>query len=314
MNKRIRAPRSCRSVCILSCALLVAWLTGAAAVPPAAPQWHDPSPHSTQFVQVEPQVKLEVLDWGGRGRPVILLSGLGFTAHVFDDFAPKLARSFHVYGITRRGFGQSSAPGSGYTAARLGEDVLVVSHALHLRRPVLAGHSIAGEELSSVGSRHPEEVAGLIYLDAVMLYSFDDGNAGVTERDLAEPLQKLPGVPPSATDRASPTALRQWQLRASGVLIPESEFHYWKPHAPPAMQAVIRGEARYSQIPVPILALCSDPQDMGTRIEASQDPQIVAAREQLRALREKLLVEFERAVPSAYMVRIPAPHFLFIFR
>jgi non-heme chloroperoxidase len=30
---------------------------------------------------------------------------------------------------------------------------------------VLVGHSLAGEELSSIGSRYPERVAGLIYLD-----------------------------------------------------------------------------------------------------------------------------------------------------
>src|ERR1019366_2274860 len=54
------------------------------------------------------------LDWGGVGRPVVLLSGLGNTAHVFDEFAPKLAVGFHVYGVTRRGFGASSIPTDGY--------------------------------------------------------------------------------------------------------------------------------------------------------------------------------------------------------
>jgi len=65
----------------------------------------DPSPHTVQFVTVDKNVRLEVLDWGGSGRPVVLLAGLGNTAHVFDDFAPKLAGAYHVYGITRRGFG-----------------------------------------------------------------------------------------------------------------------------------------------------------------------------------------------------------------
>ena len=38
--------------------------------------------------------------------------------------------------------------------------------ALHIERPVLAGHSLAGQELSSIGSRFPKKVSGLIYLDA----------------------------------------------------------------------------------------------------------------------------------------------------
>ncbi len=30
---------------------------------------HDPSPHTVKFVTVDHDVKLEVLDWGGLGRP-----------------------------------------------------------------------------------------------------------------------------------------------------------------------------------------------------------------------------------------------------
>jgi hypothetical protein len=52
--------------------------------------WKDPSPHVTRFITVDQGVKLEVLDWGGSGRPLVLLAGGGNTAHVFDDFAPKL--------------------------------------------------------------------------------------------------------------------------------------------------------------------------------------------------------------------------------
>src|SRR5258708_2355892 len=72
--------------------------------------WRDPSPHSVRLVTVEPSVQLEVLDWGGSGTPLILLTGLGGTAHSFDDFAPKLTTMGHVYGITRRGYGSSSSP------------------------------------------------------------------------------------------------------------------------------------------------------------------------------------------------------------
>jgi non-heme chloroperoxidase len=148
--------------------------------------WHDPSPHAVQFVTVEENVKLEVLDWGGSGRSLVLLAGEGGTAHVFDDFAPKLTPEYHVYAITRRGYGASSHPTAGYTADRLGDDVLAVLDALKLEKPVLAGHSIAGEELSSVGSRHPERVAGLIYLDAAYSYAFYDASHGDLDIDLNE--------------------------------------------------------------------------------------------------------------------------------
>ena len=62
----------------------------------------DHAAHKATFLSVEPGVKLEVLDWGGTGRPLVLLAGLGDTAHVFDTLAAKLAVRYHVYGITRR--------------------------------------------------------------------------------------------------------------------------------------------------------------------------------------------------------------------
>src|ERR1017187_7948519 len=141
----------------------------------AAPSAQDTSQHTVQFVTVDKEVKLEVLDWGGTGRPLVFLAGMGNTAHNFDAFAPKFTAHYHVYGITRRGYGASSqpAPSDGnYSAGRLGDDVLAVIDALKLDRPVLIGHSFAGEELSSVGSRHPEKVAGLIYLEAAYGFAF----------------------------------------------------------------------------------------------------------------------------------------------
>jgi alpha-beta hydrolase superfamily lysophospholipase len=107
--------------------------------------------YKEEFISVEENVKLEVLDWGGTGRPVILLAGLGYDAHEWDSFAPKLVPQYHVYAVTRRGFGASSAPkpdNTDYSADRLGDDVLAVMDALKLNRPILVGHSIAGEELS----------------------------------------------------------------------------------------------------------------------------------------------------------------------
>ena len=135
----------------------------------------DSSPHKVRFITVARGINLEVLDWGGTGRPLVFLAGLGGNAHAFDKLAPKFTGNHHVYAITRRGYGASSRPdpaSADYSADRLGDDVLAVIAAMKLERPVLAGHSIAGEELSSVGSRHPEKVAGLVYLDAGYSYAY----------------------------------------------------------------------------------------------------------------------------------------------
>jgi hypothetical protein len=60
---------------------------------------------TSSFVPVGQGVKLEVLGWGVTGRPLVLLAGLGDTAHDFDKFAQNLVVKYHVYGITRRGTG-----------------------------------------------------------------------------------------------------------------------------------------------------------------------------------------------------------------
>jgi len=114
---------------------------------------------------------LEVLDWSGSGRSLVLLAGGGDTAHGFNDFAPKLIDHHHVYGSTRRGFGASGFSTTEHPADRLGDDALAVIDSLKLNRAVLVRHSIAGAELSSVANSHPDRVAGLIYLEAAYSYA-----------------------------------------------------------------------------------------------------------------------------------------------
>lgn len=159
------------------------------------------------FVSVADGVWLEVLDWGGTGRPLVLLPGLGNTAHVFDAIAPALARHFHVYGITGRGFGASSVPKSGYGADRLADDVMAVVKALDIRRPIIAGHSIAGEELSAIGTRYQSQIAGLIYLDAAHGYAIYDPDRGAYLPDLGHLTAQISRMHDAASDKAQMTEL-----------------------------------------------------------------------------------------------------------
>jgi pimeloyl-ACP methyl ester carboxylesterase len=294
-----------------SFALLVSFLS---AQPPSG--WHDASPHIIRFVTVNENVRLEVLDWGGSSPPMVLLSGLGGTAHIFDDFAPKLANDYHVYGITRRGFGASSVPVSGYDADRLGDDVLEVMDSLKLVGPVLVGVSLGGEELSSVASRKPGRVAGLVYLDAAYPYAFDNGKGP----SLEELLQGTPQPPPPATaDLASFAAYQSWLRRISGVTVPEAELRQTLDSGPngrvgksrtsPKIQeAILAGMKKYSEIHVPVLAIYAVPSYHGTWLDDSQDPALHIAAERFIAhaqmATEKQAKSFEDGVPSARVVRL----------
>ena len=205
---------------LVSACLLVALAAPLHAQQPAG--WKDPSSHATRFIEVSQNVRLEVLDWGGSGRPLVLLPGGGDTAHVFDDFAPKLTRDFHVYGITRRGFGESGFAPLTSGSDTFGDDLLAVLDALKLERPVLAGHSIGGQELSSIGTRYPNRAAALVYLDAAYPYAFDNGKVPTFEEISKVGFPRTP--PPTDADLATFDGLRQYYTRILGFTFPEENF------------------------------------------------------------------------------------------
>lgn len=129
-------------------------------------EMRDPSPHSSGYIRVRDGTRLHYLDWGGRGPALILLAGLGGSAHTFDDLAPQLTDSFHVIGITRRGTGESDRPETGYDVPSRARDDIDVLDSLKVPSAIFVGHSIAGDELTELGSKFPQRVAGLLYLDA----------------------------------------------------------------------------------------------------------------------------------------------------
>jgi non-heme chloroperoxidase len=148
--------------------------------------------------------QLEVLDWGGKGRTILFLTGLGNTAHVYDSFAPRFTNSFHVYGMSRRGYGASEQTDEGYGIDTLTKDILSVIDALGVGKVILIGHSIAGDEITSFAAQYPNRVSSVVYLDAAYDHShlealpFPDFFEETTKdslsvQDLNEDLKKLRG-------------------------------------------------------------------------------------------------------------------------
>jgi pimeloyl-ACP methyl ester carboxylesterase len=287
----------------------------------------DPTPHSIQFVTVDKDVKLEVLDWGGTGRPLVLLTGLGDNAHRYDKFALKLTPNYHVYGITRRGFGASSAPATGYSADRLGDDVLAVLDALKLTKPILVGHSIGGEELSSVGSRHPEKVAGLVYLDAGYSYAFYDRSRGDLTLDVYDVQKKLALLEPGKLPQDA-RPLVQELLETSLPALEKDLRELQKnlqdqppPSAPqktpPAMPApsrgILEGGQKYTQIRVPVLAIFAVPHLPPDPVIAKDPAKLAAFDARDEATTGAQAKAFEAGVPTAHVVRLPhANHYVFL--
>ena len=261
----------------------------------------DSSAHTVHFVTVAKDVRLEVIDWGGSGRPLIFLAGMGGTAHVFDNFAPKFTAHNHVYGITRRGFGASSRPAAtvqNYSAARLGDDVLAVMDALKLNHPVLVGHSIAGEELSSAASRHPEKIAGAVYLDAGYGYAYYDRAHGDLWLDLIDVRRRINALQAGRVedekqlwrDMLADTSRLE---KALEEITRQMESMPDLPAPPPVARAIQFGGEKYTQIQVPVLAIFAIPETFDAHVAEQADA-------------------FESGLPSAHVVRLKnADHFVF---
>jgi pimeloyl-ACP methyl ester carboxylesterase len=281
-----------------------------------------------QFVRVENGVQLEVLDWGGSGRPLVLLAGSGNSAHVFDDFAIKLRRLGHVYGITRRGYGASSRPESGFSAERLADDVLVVLDSLHLATPVLVGHSLGGHELTALASSHPSRIAGLVYMDSTADPTFDWNPYEETRKTLPAAMNPLP----LRSDLRSIQAYRDWQRLNLGVAFPEAELRntvtenpdgsMGRSTTPHGMQdEIFRGMRKpdYSRVRVPVLAFVVLPTPISEQLQRYH-PKDADERDAVEkvyltevAFAERAIGILNDGVPGARVVRLTdARHHVFL--
>jgi non-heme chloroperoxidase len=120
----------------------------------------------SDFVHVN-GIRLHYIDWGGSGPTLLFLTGMGSSAYIFNEFAPRFTDRFRVLALTRRGHGDSDYPESGYDPDTLVEDIRQFMDALQVEKAVLAGHSLAGVELTHFAATHPDRVEKLVYLDAL---------------------------------------------------------------------------------------------------------------------------------------------------
>ena len=294
----------------------------------ARSSWSDSSPHEVSLVSVEPGVRLEVLDWGGAGKTVVLLAGAGATAHLYDDLAPKLAENHRVVGITRRGFGSSSRPNFGYDMDRLSQDILEVVEAMDLDSPVLIGHSLAGDELSTLGSKHPAAFSGLVYLDA----AYDRSGTDADARQLTGPLPRAPSPFPS--DMVSYDSARNFfgRLFPGNKPLPEGEMmatytflstgdsrNSFDPRVGQALLSSIP-PPDYANIPLPSLAIYALETSAQSYMRSwydPDDPVIQDITEQLFALnnpkKRASIAGFDRELPESEVIILDdASHSIFL--
>jgi pimeloyl-ACP methyl ester carboxylesterase len=105
-------------------------------------------PVTARHVHVQPEglPALDVyIEDVGRGRPVVLLHGLGGSGYLWRHIVADLARTHRVITIDMMGFGRSDKPLHGhYAPADHARVIAATLRALDLRNVALAGHSLGG--------------------------------------------------------------------------------------------------------------------------------------------------------------------------
>lgn len=104
--------------------------------------------------------RLAYSHWGNHGSAVILLGGFVEPAWVWHAAAPLLARNHRVYALDLPPFGFSQRRGP-YTLAHWTELVRGFDARLHLRRPVIVGHSLGAAVAVSLA----HDASGIVLLD-----------------------------------------------------------------------------------------------------------------------------------------------------
>ena len=98
----------------------------------------------------------------GSGKPLVLISGLGYPLWQWHKMVPYLTKHFQIITFDNRGVGQSDKPAGPYTAQMLAADTVGLLDALEIDKAVMMGHSMGGFIAQAIALDVPERVSGLI--------------------------------------------------------------------------------------------------------------------------------------------------------
>ncbi len=286
-------------------------------------------PPASKFVTVN-GARLEYLDWGGEGPPLLFLAGLGGTAHVFNDIAPEFKSSFHCLGLTRRGFGQSEQTPSGYELDNLVLDIVAFGRSLGLRDITLVGHSYGGTEAVRASELHPELIRRVILLDTA--YDPIPSDAPPAEAKLFAAVTRMtPAQQVSSLD-----SFRNYEKRLLGNLWSDALEADLRETVIVAKDGSVRGRTpgwissaivserakgqwRITKIPGPALLIFANHPwtDFlpGLHLDEATTAEIIKAGAELQAARQSQIEAFRRESPQARIVKLEhTDHHCFVQR
>lgn len=111
-------------------------------------------------------LRFHYLNWGGTGRPLVLLHGLASNARIWDFVAPLLAQAgFRVLALDQRHHGRTDDADDGFDFPSIVRDLHAFLDALHLEKPLLVGHSWGAGTVLNYAALRPLSAAGIVLVD-----------------------------------------------------------------------------------------------------------------------------------------------------
>lgn len=280
--------------------------------------WPDPSPHSSEFVDVD-GTRLNCLDWGGSGPSLILIHGAYENPHVYDDLAPAFTDSFRVIAYARRGHGRSDMKGP-FDNGTLAGDLRQVMDAYGVRKAHLAGHSMGGNEITAMAGLYPDRVDRIVYFDG----AYDWGDPAFKEAAKSPPSHVSQDSPEALTSidafredfRKSVPAVEDssrfeaW-MREAVIIQPDGSVHgRMSDSVASEVLAYLTTERRdYSRVRAPALAIYADSfWDIQKGDPTRVAENLAWEQNYLIAFRASSIERVRRELPGAQIMRVNGTH------
>lgn len=143
------------------------------------------------------QYHVDSASMGSGPYTVIFESGFASDLAVWKRVAPDIAKSAKVFVYSRAGIGKSDPRPEPRTPQRSSFELDEVVAAAQLKGPfILVGHSYGGYLIRLFAARHPEQVAGMVFVDPSM-ERFDAELKKLDARKLAQDLSRFEALTPA---------------------------------------------------------------------------------------------------------------------
>ncbi|MCH8311089.1 MAG: alpha/beta hydrolase [Chloroflexi bacterium] len=134
-------------------------------------------------------MQFHYVDWGGEGRPIVLLHGLASNSRIWDMVAPILSKGHRVAALDQRGHGDTDKPDHGYEFDSMVNDLDSFIADMGFDNPIIAGHSWGADVALEYAVTHPDTPAGLCFVDGgtIELSGRPDWDLEQAKIDMAPP-------------------------------------------------------------------------------------------------------------------------------